>query len=282
VFSASADALGACGPSVANAALITLLYMGFRKLYLFGVDMGTREREVYHSSATYIGIGAAKEWSSGNRFAVPANFGGTAYTEGILNWSRFTFENVVRLHRDIACFNCSDGVRIDHVTPQLSSRVVLPSGQLDRAGVKARLSESLGRYNAERCKSLWRRDEIEAHAETMFGRVFEILDEAADAPADDLGWARELYDLTLLSSAEEPPTRTFLFGTTVLLLSSLFWAEGRICEDADRKAYRALALINLRSAYARMQARYGRLLDDVDGYFAGDLDEVHVIQGQGA
>ena len=282
VFSASADALGACGPSVANAALITLLYMGFRKLYLFGVDMGTREREVYHSSATYIGIGAAKEWSSGNRFAVPANFGGTAYTEGILNWSRFTFENVVRLHRDIACFNCSDGVRIDHVTPQLSSRVVLPSGQLDRAGVKARLSESLGRYNAERCKSLWRRDEIEAHAETIFGRVFEILDEAADAPADDLGWARELYDLTLLSSAEEPPTRTFLFGTTVLLLSSLFWAEGRICEDADRKAYRALALINLRSAYARMQARYGRLLDDVDGYFAGDLDEVHVIQGQGA
>lgn len=282
VFRASADALGACGPSVANAALITLLYMGFRKLYLFGVDMGTREREVYHSAATYIGIGAAKEWSSGNRFAVSANFGGTAYTEGILNWSRFTFENVVRLHRDIECFNCSDGVRIDHVTPRLSRQVKLPTGQLDRAGVKARLYDSLGRYDAERCRSLWGRDEIEAHADNVFGQVYEILAAAADAPADDLQWARALYGLTLLGSADEPPTRTFLFGTTVLLLSSLFWAEGRIEDDAARMAYRAAALVELRSAYQRMQARYARLLDDVDGFFAGELDEVHVIQGQAA
>lgn len=282
LFRASADALGACGPSVANAALISLLYMGFRKLYLFGIDMGTRQRDVYHSAATYIGIGEAKEWSSANRFAVPANFGGTAYTEGILNWSRFTFENVVRLHRDIECFNCSDGVRIDHVTPRLSQQVQLPSKQLDRAAVKAKLYESLSGYDGDRCRSLWKRSEIEEHADAIFGRVFTILERAEHASKSDMGWARDLYELTALAGTEEPPTRTFLFGTTVLLLSSFFWAEGRIHDVGERAVYRDAALIEMRSAFQRMQARYVRLLDDVDDYFAGDLEEVHVVQGQAA
>lgn len=282
VFRASADPLGACGPSVANAGLISLLYMGFRKFYLFGVDMGTRNRDVYHSAATYIGIGAAEEWSSSNRFAVPANFGGTAYTEGILNWSRFTFENVVRLHRDIECFNCSDGVRIEHVTPQLSRRVTLPPGELDRAAVKDKIYDKLLGYDGEHCRSLWRRAEIEEHANTIFDRVFKILESAKSAPKNDLGWARELYELVVLADADEPPTRTFLFGTTVLILSSFFWAEGRIRDGDEHAAYRDAALVEMKSAYLRMQARYTRLLDDVDGYFAGELDEVHVIQGEAA
>lgn len=282
LFRASADPLGACGPSVANAGLISLLYMGFRKLFLFGIDMGTRNRDVYHSSGTYIGIGAAEEWGSSNRFAVPGNFGGTAYTEGILNWSRFTFENVVRLHRDIECFNCSDGVRIDHVPPRLSRLVQLPSGEIDRAAVKTKIHESLLGYDGARCRSLWKRDEIEEHANNIFGRVFAILESARHAPATDLGWARDLYALTALVETEEPPTRTFLFGTTVLLLSSFFWAEGRIEDATEHAAYRDAALDEMRTAFLLMQTRYARLLDDVDGYFEGALDEVRDVQGQAA
>ncbi|MEP4379406.1 MAG: 6-hydroxymethylpterin diphosphokinase MptE-like protein [Alphaproteobacteria bacterium] len=278
LLSSGADPLGACGPSVANAALITLLYMGFRKLYLFGVDMGTRERDTYHASATYIGLGKAPEWGGENRFEVPANFGGTAYTEGILNWSRFTFENVVRLHRDLDCINCSDGVRIAHATPQLSRLVTFPQGRLDRAKVKARVAEGLPNYSDSHCQSLWRREQLERHAGAVFGRVNDIL-KGAD-PAGDMAWARDLYEETRYAEVitTEPPTRVFLFGTTVLLLASMIWVEGRITDPESRIEYRRAALAELESLFARMARRYTRLLDDVDAFFDGTREELEAFK----
>lgn len=274
LLSSGADPLGACGPSVANAALITLLYLGFRKLYLFGVDMGTREKETYHAAGTYIGLGQAPEWGGANRFAVPANFGGTAYTEGILNWSRFTFENVVRLHRDLTCFNCSDGARIAHVTPQLTRQVSFPQGALDREKVKQHVAESLPNYSDEHCRSLWHRNQLETHAKTIFARINTILD-GVD-PDADLDWVHDLYSETLYANVitTEPPTRAFLFGTTVFLLSTIVWLDGRIADAAQKAAYRRAALPELKDLYARMERRYIRLLDDVDGLFAGEIEEL--------
>lgn len=282
LFRAGADALGACGPSVANAALITLLYMGFRKLYLFGVDMGTRERDVYHSAQTYIGIGAAREWGSSNRFEVPGNFGGTAYTEGIMNWSRFTFENVVRLHRDVDCVNCSDGVRIENVVPRLSRTLILPSKDLDRAAVKQKLFDDLPDYDGELCRSLWNRDDLEVHFDDILMQVRNILSGADLALEANLDWARQLYDLMIHEAAGEPPTRIFLFGTTVMMLASFYWADGRLTDPDARRDFRRAAIAELQSTYDRMQARYIRLLDDVDAYFAGDLDEVYATQAEAA
>ncbi|MBO6783120.1 MAG: motility associated factor glycosyltransferase family protein [Alphaproteobacteria bacterium] len=280
LFRAGADALGACGPSVANAALITLLYMGFRNLFLFGVDMGTRERDVYHSSETYIGIGATPEWSSAKRFAVPANFGGTAFTEGILNWSRFTFENVVRLHPDISCINCSDGVRIAHTTPQLSRLVELPGGAIDRAGVKAKVSEGLRDYSPDVCRALWDRDALSEHARDLFDRIDSLM--ASVEAAGSLDWMQDLYDLTNYETVDEPPTRAFLFGTTVLMLGGFNWIDGRIADPAVRDVYRAAAVEELASAYRWMRARYERMLDDVDGYLAGARDDLYVTQSDAA
>lgn len=282
LFRSGADALGACGPSVANAALITLLYMGFRKLYLFGVDMGTRERDVYHSSQTYIGIGAAPEWGSSNRFEVPGNFGGTAYTEGIMNWSRFTFENVVRLHRDVECVNCSDGVRIENAVPRLSRTLVLPPGELDRTAVKQKLFDDLPDYDSELCRALWKRDVLEAHASEILAQIRTILAEADLALEGNLDWMRKLYDLVIYEAAGEPPTRTFLFGTTVMMLASFYWADGRLADPEARQVFRRAAVAELQKAYDRMQTRYTRLLDDVDAYFAGELDEVYATQSEAA
>lgn len=278
LLSSGADPLGACGPAVANAALITLLYLGFRKMYLFGVDMGTRERDNYHAADTYIGMGKMPEWGGDNRFEVPANFGGTAYTEGILNWSRFTFENVVRLHRDLDCINCSDGVRIAHVTPQLSRLVTFPQGRLDAKKVKDRIAEGLPNYSDTHCQSLWRREQLERHADAVFGRVNDILEKAD--PAGDMDWARDLYAEVLYAEVitTEPPTRVFLFGTSVLLLASMMWTEGRITDPEARVDYRRAALAEMKSLFARMGHRYTRLLGDVDEFFDGTRDELEAFK----
>src|SRR3546814_18569324 len=96
---------------------MALLYLGFRKLYLFGVDMGSRDREIYHSAGTYIGLGKTREWGTGHRVPVPATFGGTAWAEGLPNWRRVTVANVARLHPDLHSVTCSDGARVPTHTP---------------------------------------------------------------------------------------------------------------------------------------------------------------------
>lgn len=282
VLSSGADPLGACGPAVANAALMALLYLGFRKLYLFGVDMGSREREVYHADDTYIGMGKMPEWGVGNRTSVPANFGGTAYSEGILNWSRFTFENVIRLHRDLECINCSDGVRIAHAVPRLARLVDFPAGPLDRAAVKQRIADGLPVYSGAHCRGLWKRDAFARHADTLFGEIEGVLAGAADAAPDDFSWAHELYTLTNFDTCDGPPTRAFLFGTTVMMLACLYWVDGRLADDVGRAAFRAAAMARLQQTYGRLHGGYRELLDDVDGYFDGRLDAGELTRARAA
>jgi len=67
IFARGIDTMGSSGPVVANAALVTLAHLGFRDLYLFGVDMGSRQADNYHSANTFIGIGENKEWAGDAR-----------------------------------------------------------------------------------------------------------------------------------------------------------------------------------------------------------------------
>lgn len=272
VLAGGADPLGACGPAVANAAQMALLYLGFRQIYLFGVDMGSRSPDTYHSANTYIGLGVRKEWGTGKRQDVPANFGGTAFAEGLLNWSRFTFANVARLHPDMRCFNCSDGARIAHTIPLLPRRIRLAERPLEREAVLARIREALPLIGAGHCRDHWRRPMLEADARMRFDEIDALLAQAAAGDGADLDWMRALYARTLYVSGPGAPTRVFLFGTTVMVLAALWGLDGRMPDDAGRRALRVAAAARLREVYRRMDDRYSRLLDDVDAFLDGRLD----------
>jgi hypothetical protein len=186
----------------------------------------------------------------------------------------------VRLHPDISCINCSDGVRIDHTTPKLSRLVDLPGGAIDPAAVKSKVYDGLRDYTSDVCRDLWRRDEVAAHADAVFDRIEAILD-AAD-PDEPHRWMQEIYDLTLYETVEEPPTRAFLFGTSVLILGGFNWMDGRIADPDDRAAFRKAALAEMKSSYGWMRARYTRLLDDIDGFLDGRRDDLYVTQSNAA
>ena len=63
-----------------------------RQQRLATVDQGD-----YHSRHSVYGDGSFKEvLGEQPRVPVPGNFGGTAYAEGILDWSRQMLENFVR------------------------------------------------------------------------------------------------------------------------------------------------------------------------------------------
>ena len=116
--------LSPSGPTVANAGLSAAIRLGFREIYLFGVDMGSREHGRYHAEGSVFSTGLLPENRRAHqRFA--GNFGGEAWGEAVLNWSRLYPEAVLRMF-SATVYNCSDGVRIEARSPRSPGRSSCP------------------------------------------------------------------------------------------------------------------------------------------------------------
>ncbi len=112
-----------CAPTVSNGAAAVAVALGFKNLYLFGVDYGFRSDEYHHSkdSAYY-----QKEWKGETRkieghIEVEASRGDMVFTTPIFDMSRGVMEMLLEKH-DINCFNLSDGAKISRaqfIDPEL-------------------------------------------------------------------------------------------------------------------------------------------------------------------
>jgi hypothetical protein len=142
------DGLYGMAPTVTNLAIRASLVMGFRQLYLFGVDLGTRDARVQHSDASiYTHQGA---WNQGSddpvramTIPMPANFGGGASTNTILHWARMLMIQSLEPFPYAHIYNCSDGVRIDGTIPKLAHTVRLDTTTQRRDIVLERLFSEL-------------------------------------------------------------------------------------------------------------------------------------------
>lgn len=274
VFGRGIDNMGSSGPVVANAALVTLAHLGFRNLYLFGVDMGSRQADHYHSVDTPIGIGENKEWASQSRQPTPANFGGDAFAETILNWSRLGFESVLNIHRDIRVVNCSDGARIRLTTPMLPSVLDLPNPPLDHARVIDDIREKLPIFPLELAVRIWSEADLATFSNEIFARFDNLLASAAERDDPGLAWVYELYDLYTEMNAKSPAIGMFLFGTTCMFVGIFWWFDGRIEDDDIRRRFRRIAVTELQGLYGKIAQRTSVLLTDVDRFLAGEISTI--------
>jgi hypothetical protein len=114
-------------PTVVNAGLGFVQEMGFKEIYLFGVDMGQRGTDKHHASVSYHYTEGAIIAQSPFNIEVPANFGGKAKTTQGLFWALDSINRMVRVGaRNVKYFNCSNGALITDIPPKLPRTVNLP------------------------------------------------------------------------------------------------------------------------------------------------------------
>lgn len=114
-------------PTVVNAGLGFVQEMGFKEIYLFGVDMGQRGTDKHHASVSYHYTEGAIIAQSPFNIEVPANFGGKAKTTQGLFWALDSIHRMVRVGaRNVRYFNCSNGALITDIPPKLPRTVNLP------------------------------------------------------------------------------------------------------------------------------------------------------------
>jgi len=144
--------------TVGNAGLAFAQEIGFRDIYLFGLDMGTRDPDLHHSKDSYhYTEGALVEPEDLNfHIPVPANFGGTSYASKGMFLAREHIERSIRRYgRGRNHYNCSNGSRIAGSTPKAIKDLNFPDLT---AGAKDQIVDNVRRQFA-----VFTQDEFDRH-----------------------------------------------------------------------------------------------------------------------
>ncbi|GAA6170841.1 DUF115 domain-containing protein [Colwellia sp. KU-HH00111] len=108
-------AVDACNPTVSNAATAAAVYLGFKTMYLFGVDYGWIDEEHHHSKGSvYYQKGSHAERKTMTAdMKVAGNFEEEVSTIQHFDNSRASLEILLEKNPDITCYNCSNGAKIE-------------------------------------------------------------------------------------------------------------------------------------------------------------------------
>lgn len=117
-------------PTVTNGGVRFAVNMGFREIYLFGCDFGTREPEDHHSkvSAYYTDqefMDSFPEHLAARKFerTVEGNFGGLVSTHNDFLFGRLFMMKAIAQDSGARVYNCSDGASITGARPLLPKLV---------------------------------------------------------------------------------------------------------------------------------------------------------------
>ncbi|MFQ2808068.1 6-hydroxymethylpterin diphosphokinase MptE-like protein [Aeromonas caviae] len=122
--------LNGVNPLVGNTGLSYAITLGFKELYLCGIDNGYKSAQHHHSkySAYYDDEGQPIEQltklvTKSGDILVPGNFGGEVTATRLFCVSIKAMESLLKLNPEVSCFNCSDGALINHTTPLQVSNI---------------------------------------------------------------------------------------------------------------------------------------------------------------
>jgi hypothetical protein len=127
-------------PTVTNSAIDFVLSVGFKEVYLFGVDMGYKDVEKHHSRHTaYLDNMPKAEHlrrllsikESGD-FMSPGNFGGEIFTSKMMFIANKYFGFSVKKHPDARVYNLNDGALIRNTIPLRPDCLSLRATQADK------------------------------------------------------------------------------------------------------------------------------------------------------
>jgi hypothetical protein len=170
--------MSAIGPNVANTIVAVAARLGFRHIYMFGMDCGWRNGESHHSKDTaYYTHKEFKTEKVEGDYTFPVNFGGTIQSTMILGWTRDMLEEKVIKFR-LKAYNCSDGALIKGAVPKLSETIDLPGPPLERDKVHQRVRDDATYLEHGTYLATFDFDRVVTELETYEKLIEEVCDRA--------------------------------------------------------------------------------------------------------
>jgi hypothetical protein len=138
LYGKGAESSLSSAPTSGNTALHCALSLGFREIYLFGLDFGSRDPEYHHSRhSVYFTYEDEAEMATYTPYdfdtTVPGNFGGQVKSGWVLNWGRKSVTDAIREAGNARVMNCSDGALIPLTTPVVAEAVSIAPSSIDQS-----------------------------------------------------------------------------------------------------------------------------------------------------
>lgn len=140
VFSPDAEALQLAAPTAINTAVRAAIGFGVRDIWLFGLDLGSRDADRHHSRDSQYYATDDPYWQGGTgmeQIDVPAeaNFGGTAHTTPSFQYAQMFFTKLFETAPQVRALNFSDGIAVPGAKPARPQDAPVDAPLLDRAGM---------------------------------------------------------------------------------------------------------------------------------------------------
>jgi hypothetical protein len=177
----------AIGPNVANTIVAVAARIGFRHIYMFGMDCGWRDGESHHSRNTaYYTSKTFKTEKAVGDYSFPGNFGGTIQSNLVLSWTRDMLEEKVNKFH-LRAFNCSDGALIKGATPKLAETIAFKGPTLDRERVYAQVRDTAHAVPRGSHLKNFDFDGVVSEIDAFEQAILDLCDEAV-AEGHDFAW----------------------------------------------------------------------------------------------
>ena len=209
-------------PTVGNAGLSFALELGFREIYMFGMDCGSRSDQQHHSKDAYHYTADADEVDIRYAIPVPANFGGQSLTNFGLFASINNFVEMLKVFReDRDIFNCSDGALITGATPLKQSDLKISHKGPDKRDVVSDIVNAMPSYLSAEQDFVWMGDTFTETVHGYCDLVRERLSGVEDFTKKDYqGRLMELFQPRI--SYFIPPPKGVNHCINILIRGSLF------------------------------------------------------------
>ncbi len=144
-------AVTSINPFVSNCGLSSFLELGFKELYLFGVDNGTKVKDKLHAKSSAYGKVLDDGLKQDMSYVLPGNFGGDVITSKYYMVSVSNLNESIRYHRkkrqevdkndDFTVYNCADGAALFRCETK-HAYDIRPLTKLDKESLKQSIKEA--------------------------------------------------------------------------------------------------------------------------------------------
>jgi len=139
--------LNDCNPLVSNFGLSLAVMLGFKDIYLAGVDCGMIDLDKHHSEDSFYftnehDYNVSELYEDHKMYPVKGNLTEVAFTNVLFNQSKLALERVLAQFKP-SCYNLSDGVFVQGSVPLKDEDVILQSTEISKTlAVSAILEQS--------------------------------------------------------------------------------------------------------------------------------------------
>jgi hypothetical protein len=172
-------------PTVSNCALSYALRLGFKQIYLFGVDLGFVDPARHHSqhSAYYNAKKGGQELydysTHGTGLRVAGNFEEYVFTKHEFKYSAEILGKAIAEYPDADVYNTSNGAKIEGTFPLALEQLLLNGQHLDKAALKQRIKFGAYKDNTTDFLDAFNSTYQVEHLEQHCSKLLEIVTEDA-------------------------------------------------------------------------------------------------------